>query len=102
MAQILDGITLKDTNTGKNTEYKFQDTTLKARVDNMAKLPAGSTSGDAELQDIRVDFEGKTHSTAGEAVRAADKKLNDKIENEVTQLKEDLGKLLKEILWNIF
>lgn len=43
---------------------------ISARVDNLAKLTEGSTTGDAELTDIRVDYAGATHSTAGAAVRS--------------------------------
>lgn len=49
--------------------------TERARISNLAKLKEGSTTGDAELADMRVDFTGKTHSSAGEAFRATTKKL---------------------------
>lgn len=41
----------------------------RARIDNLAANNGSATEGNAELVDIRVDFEGNTHETAGEAVR---------------------------------
>ena len=45
---------------------------LSARMNSFTSLPNGSTSGDAELRDIRVDAAGITHASAGAAIRARD------------------------------
>ena len=55
------------------------DNLLSARMDTFTQLPSGSTSGDAELIDIRVGADGVTYPTAGDAVRG-----------QVTDLKSDL------------
>lgn len=57
-------------------------TTLEGRMDTFTRLSEGSTTGDAELQDIRVGANGVTYNNAGDAVRG-----------QYSQLKEDLGDL---------
>ena len=42
---------------------------LDARMDTFSQLTQGSTSGDAELQDIRIGADGYTYPTAGTSVR---------------------------------
>ena len=59
------------------------DNLLSARMDTFTQLPSGSTSGDAELIDIRVGADGVTYPTAGDAVRG-----------QVTDLKADISNIV--------
>ena len=68
----------------------------RQRLDNLAKLPQGSTTGDAELADIRVGADGKIYDNAGNAVREQFKNVNENHEEaveEISQLKQDLTNL---------
>lgn len=52
-----------------DTSIKNDIQTQKARIDSFASLKEGSTTGDAELIDIRIGIDGKEYSNSGDAVR---------------------------------
>lgn len=85
---------LTDTAAAIRQEMTNADNTLqqnidvqKARIDNLAALPDGSTAGDAELADIRVGADGTVYDNAGDAVR-----------QQVGALKGDLSQLSSDIV----
>lgn len=74
---------------GDNTERaerKAEIEVERQRINNLTKLSEGSTTGDAELQDIRVGANGETYETAGAAVR-----------EQIGSLKEDIVNLYKSL-----
>ena len=59
-------------------ETEVRNTNL--RFDTMATLKEGSTTGDAELADIRVAFDGRLYGSAGNAVRGQIRQLSNKVD----------------------
>ena len=55
--------------------------TLRSRMDTFTSLKAGSTSGDAELMDIRTGADGTVYENAGSAVRAQNKMISGALTN---------------------
>lgn len=51
------------------------------RLNNLAKLPEGSTTGDAELRDIRIGYDGTEYENAGEAVRGQIGSLSEEVDD---------------------
>lgn len=52
-----------------STEWNQKLAVERARINQFTKLKEGSTTGDAELMDARVGYDGKTYPTSGSAFR---------------------------------
>lgn len=81
---IVDGaLSTASANPVQNKVVTQEMNTLSARMDTFTNLAEGSTTGDAELADIRVGYDGTTYSTAGEAVRSQVAKLSEEIDDSI-------------------
>lgn len=67
-----------------------QITVERGRIDKFVALPEGSTYNEAELEDVRVAYDGKTYDTAGNAVRGQIGQLSE----EITDVKGDLANIV--------
>ena len=70
-------------------DLKNIDAVLSARMDTFTKLDEGSTTGDAELADARVDFNGKTWDNVGDHVRGVSSQLSGQIDEIVIRTKSE-------------
>lgn len=68
-------------------------TVLSNRMDEFTELPSGSTSGDAELIDIRVGANGITYNSAGTSVRTQINLVNGRVDNTDNSLSDLVGAL---------
>lgn len=95
--QVFPATTADQVSWDKNTNLKQAMAKQDARISNLAKLKDGSTTGDAELQDIRTGEDGTVYDNAGEAVRQQIGSLKESLEIEKnhteTEYKEEVVQL---------
>jgi hypothetical protein len=71
----------------------------RARITNLATLKEGSTTGDAELIDGRVDYKGNTHANIGEHIRSVTGQTSRDIDEIVGYRKMNENKFIRGA-WN--
>lgn len=87
-AALLTSINTNSSNIETETAQRISaDNALSARIDNIIALEPGSTTGDAELQDIRIAYDGQPYPTAGDAVR-----------DQVANIHREMDKIYKTVL----
>lgn len=85
--QIFPATTADQVAWDKTTNLKQAMAKQDARISNLAKLPSGSTTGDAELQDIRTGEDGTVYDNAGEAVRQQIGSLKESLTSKLIHMK---------------
>lgn len=81
-----------DINKGNINTLAENAAVMKSRMDEFTSLKSGSTTGDAEVMDIRVGANGVKYNNAGEAVRY-------QIDGVNHTLAEELGYIYPTIVW---
>ena len=67
--------------TAEDKKIKDEIEVERKRIDSIAKLEDGSTTGDAELVDMRIGHDGKEYDTAGAALRGQIGELKGELNN---------------------
>ena len=80
--QLSNSIEALSADLGNETNNReIQEALINARIDNIATIAEGSTTGDAELEDIRIGYNGEEYSSAGNAVRGQVADLHSDLDN---------------------
>lgn len=87
-----------------------KESELSSRIDSFTTLEEGSTTGDAELIDGRVGYDGKTYKNIGGAIRGQVSQLSDDIYDlknakkyfsvSVFELAESIENVFKNVVFN--
>ena len=80
---------IENTIDGEIIKVEDEISAERARIDQLLQLSEGSTTGDAELMDLRIGANGETYESAGSAVRSQVQELDAKINDNVVQLSEE-------------
>ena len=70
---------VKQTSAARILEMETELAVERKRINKLATLGEGSTTGDAELLDMRIGADGVTYDTSGDALRKQVKRLNDHV-----------------------